>query len=103
MPIAREDMSWGAYNGRIYVIGGGFRSAFNTFESVRAMNAYEPATNQWFDLPPVPAGRIPTSAAVIGDTLYLLSTDRLERRSGPGGRESQPYPFDAVRLSKFFK
>jgi len=103
MPVAREDMSWGVYDGRIYVIGGGFRSTFTSFDSVREMDAYEPAANQWFVLPLIPPGRSPTSAAVIGDTLYLLSDDRVERRTGPGGNESRPYPFDAIRLSNFFK
>jgi N-acetylneuraminic acid mutarotase len=102
MPLARQDMSFGVYNDRLFVIGGGFRSAFNSFESVRAMDVYEPATNQWYALPSVPAGRDPTTAAVIGATLYLLSNDRIERRPAGGG-ESQPFPFDAVRLSNFFK
>jgi len=102
MPVAREDMSWGVYDGRIYIVGGGLRSAFGTFESVRAMNAYDPATNQWFTMPSVPPGRAPTSAAVVGDTLYLISNDGSERRAASGG-ESKPYPFDAIRLSDFFR
>jgi len=102
MPVAREDMSYGVYNGRIFIIGGGLRSPYGTFESVRAVNAYEPATDQWFTLPSVPAGRAPTSAAVIGDTLSLLSYDGIERRPAGGG-ESAPIPFDSIRLSNFFK
>ncbi len=102
MQVARQDMSFGVYEGRLYVIGGGFRNAFSSFENVRAMEVYEPASNQWFMLPPVPPGRDPTSAAVIGDTLYLLSNDGIERHPAGGG-ESQPYPFDAIQLSSFFK
>jgi len=102
MQVARQDMSFGVYDGRLYVIGGGLRNAFSSFENVRAMEVYEPASNQWFMLPPVPPGRDPTSAAVIGDTLYLLSNDGIERHPAGGG-ESQPYPFDAIRLSSFFK
>jgi hypothetical protein len=103
MPVAREDMSWGVYQGRVFIVGGGFRPAVTSFESVRQMEAFDPATNQWFALPLVPPGRQPTSAAVIGDTLYLLSDDRIVRRTGPGGNESTPYPFDSIRLSAFFK
>ena len=102
MPVAREDMSFGVYNGRLFIIGGGLLSSYKTFESVSAVDVFEPATNQWFVLPSVPAGRDPTSAAVVGDTLYLLSNDRIERRPAGGG-ESQGYPFDSVRLSNFFK
>ncbi len=107
MPVAREAMAFGVYDGRLFVIGGGLRAAFSSFESVRAMDVYEPATDQWFTLPSVPAGREPIAAAVIGDTLYLLSNDGINRL--PGGTagkmpsESQPIPFDSIRLSSFFK
>lgn len=103
MPVAREDMSWGVYDGRIFIVGGGTRSSITSFETVRQLDAYDPALNQWFALPSLPPNRFPASGAVLGDTLYVLSDDHVTRTTGPGGNEIRPYPFDAIRLGGFFK
>jgi hypothetical protein len=65
------------------------------------MEAYEPATNQWFVLPPVPLGRQPIAGDVIGDTLYVVSGDNGDRPLIGVRGPSEPFPFDALRLSSF--
>jgi N-acetylneuraminic acid mutarotase len=102
MPTTREAMSWGVYKNRLYVIGGGSQSTFPPQKSLPTVEAFDPVKNQWYFLTWVLPGREPTSAAIIGDTLYMLSDDRIDRRTG-SGRDSQPYPFDALKLDGFFQ
>ena len=102
MSTNREAMSWGVYKNRLYVIGGGTQSTFPPEKSLPRVEAFDPVKNEWYFLTWVPPGRAPTSAAIIGDTLYMLSDDRVNRQTG-NGRDSQPYPFDALRLDGFFK
>ena len=41
----------------------------------RALEAYDPATNSWSELPMMPMPRHGLAGAVVGDRLYLASGD----------------------------
>jgi len=71
MPIARSGMGWATYNDRIYVAGGESYDR-HMFAVVRAVEVYDPATNQWGLLPPLPTARHGVSVAAIGARLYVI-------------------------------
>ena len=74
MPTARSAMSWGTYRGKIYVAGGEVRNA-NFWGAFRAVEAYEPATNSWSILPPIPIPRHGHAGDFIGSRLHIVSGD----------------------------
>lgn len=55
-----------AIGGRMYVAGGAPDSAGRTLE------AYDPATDRWTALPPMPTGRNHLAGAAIGGKLYVV-------------------------------
>jgi N-acetylneuraminic acid mutarotase len=72
MPYARSGGAWGTDGRRIYVAGGevttnGLVGAFN------GVQAYDPAINAWFTLPPMPMPRHGVAGAVIGNEFHLVS------------------------------
>jgi N-acetylneuraminic acid mutarotase len=72
MPTPRSGGGWGTDGTRIYVAGG----EVTTAEIVGAFNgidAYEPGTNAWISLPPMPMPRHGVAAAVIGNEFHLVS------------------------------
>ena len=93
----RASMVSGVHAGRIYIAGGEIQSSQVT-STFRTVEAYEPATNQWFVLPPVPLGRQPIAGYVIGDTFYVVSGDNGDRPLIGVRGPSEPFPFDALRL-----
>ncbi|MBX3448593.1 MAG: hypothetical protein KF777_03485 [Planctomycetaceae bacterium] len=64
------------YQGRIYRIGGFEATNKESEDQVLVSTAdvamYDPATNAWTDLTPLPAGRSSHDAVVIGDKLYVV-------------------------------
>jgi hypothetical protein len=64
------------YNGRIYRIGGFVATNKEADDQVLVSTAdvamYDPASNTWTDLTPLPAGRSSHDAVVIGDKLYVV-------------------------------
>lgn len=100
MSTPRASMVSAVYGGRIYIVGGEIQSS-QVSSTYRTMEAYEPATNQWFVLPPVPLGRQPIAGDMIGDTLYVVSGDNGDRPLIGVRGPSEPFPFDALRLSSF--
>lgn len=71
MPTARSGMGWATYQGRIYIAGGEVYDA-HMFATIRAVEAYDPANNQWNFLPTMPTARHGVSVAVVGDRLYVI-------------------------------
>jgi N-acetylneuraminic acid mutarotase len=67
MPTPRSGGGWGTYGGRIYVAGGevATRELVGAF---RAVEAYDPSTNQWSIIP-----RHGVAGAMIGRTFHLVS------------------------------
>lgn len=71
MPTARSGMGWATYKDRIYIAGGEVQDA-HLFATVRAVEAYDPAVNQWSSLPTMPTARHGVNVAVIGNRLYVI-------------------------------
>jgi len=71
MPTARSSMGWATYQNRIYIAGGEILDA-QMFAVVRAVEAYDPATNQWSSLPTMPTARHGVNVAAIGNRIYVI-------------------------------
>jgi N-acetylneuraminic acid mutarotase len=71
MPIARSGMGWATYGNRIYLAGGEILDA-HMFATIRAVEAYDPASNQWSSLPTMPTARHGVIVAAIGNRLYVI-------------------------------
>jgi N-acetylneuraminic acid mutarotase len=71
MPTARSGMGYATYGDRILVAGGEIDDR-HMFGAIRAVEAYDPASNQWAELPIMPAARHGVSAAVIGDHFFVI-------------------------------
>ena len=72
MPVGRGHISSSTivYKGRILVIGGTVDGGDNGLAS-DAVLMYDPVTNQWLQLPPIPAYRKTPVADVIGDKIIV--------------------------------
>ena len=72
MPTARSGGVSGTDGRRIYVAGGEVTTQ-QLVGAFRAIEAYDPLTNTWSKLPPMPMPRHGVAGAVIGNRLYLVS------------------------------
>ena len=72
MPTPRSGGGWGTDGHRIYVAGGEVTTK-QLVGAFRAIEAYDPATNSWATLPPMPMPRHGVAGAVIGNRFYLVS------------------------------
>ena len=87
-----------AHGGKIYRVGGlNNRNATKNdpedLQSTDEFAEYDPATNKWTTLTPLPAARSSHNAAVIGDRLYLVGGWRLEGKS-PGTWQPDALAYD---------
>ncbi len=73
---ALQGMNLAAHGGKIYRVGGmdPRNKPGDPAEnfSVTSAACYDPATNTWSDLPPIPEPRSSHDVAVVGDTLYVV-------------------------------
>ena len=67
MPIARSALGAGVYGGRIYVAGGEYQDP-HMMATFRAVEAYDPASNTWTEMPPMPVSRHGLAVGVIGES-----------------------------------
>jgi N-acetylneuraminic acid mutarotase len=74
MPIARSALGSGVHGGRIYVAGGEYQDP-HMMATFRAVEAYDPASNTWTEMPPMPVSRHGLAVGVIGDRLYVIGGD----------------------------
>jgi N-acetylneuraminic acid mutarotase len=74
MPTARSAIGAGVYDGRIYVAGGEYQDP-RMMATFRAVEAYDPATNTWSEMPPMPVSRHGLAVGVIGNRLHVVSGD----------------------------
>ena len=74
MPIARSALGVGVYGGRIYVAGGEYQDP-HMMATFRAVEAYDPASNTWTEMPPMPVSRHGLAAGVIANRFYVVSGD----------------------------
>ncbi len=72
MPTARSGGVTGTDGRRIYVAGGEVTTQ-QLVGAFRAIEAYDPLTNSWSALPPMPMPRHGVAGAVIGNRLHLVS------------------------------
>ena len=72
MPTARSGGGWGTDGRRIYCAGGEVATTELT-GAFRAVEAFDPATNTWTTLLPMPMPRHGVAGAVIGSDLHLVS------------------------------
>lgn len=99
MPTPRSAAAWGTYRGKIYVAGGEMRST-NLWGVFRAVEAYEPATNSWSILPPIPVPRHGHAGDFIGNRLHIVSGDVMSLGGGvPPGVKIEADLHDALELS----
>lgn len=70
MPTPRSGSAWGTYAGRILVAGGETQNA-QFAGAFKALEAYDPATNQWISLPSMPIGRHGLAGAMVGNRFHL--------------------------------
>jgi peroxiredoxin/N-acetylneuraminic acid mutarotase len=72
MPTARSGGGYGTDGRKIYVAGGEVTTK-QLVGAFRGIEAYEPATNSWTTLPPMPMPRHGVAGAVIGNRFHLVS------------------------------
>jgi N-acetylneuraminic acid mutarotase len=66
--IERQEVAAAASNGKIYVIGG---IAANQ-SILSSVEEYDPATDSWRFVAPLPRPRHHHAAAVVGDAIYVI-------------------------------
>lgn len=74
MPTARSALAAGVINGRIFVAGGEFQDP-TMMATFRAVEAYNPATNTWATMPPLPVSRHGLAGGAIGNRFYVVGGD----------------------------
>jgi len=73
MPTARVDLGAVAVNGRIYAIGGNNLDPCHCpTNNLRVVEAYDPSTDTWSTLAPMPTTRAGLGVAAIGDVIYAV-------------------------------
>jgi len=83
MPNARSAVAWGVHDGRIYVVGGEMRTR-DLWGTFTAVDAYEPKTNSWIRMPPMPMPRHGLAADFIGNRLHIVSGQVQTGTNSPG-------------------
>ena len=74
MPTARAGLGVAAVNGVLYAVGG-YNIGFNGSNLTAAVEAYDPATNQWTAKAPLPTPRSGLAVAVVNGVLYTIGGD----------------------------
>lgn len=73
MPTARHSFAIATYENKIYVIGGIFRpNDFFTSGYTGVNEVYDPSTDTWETMEPMPTARSELQANVVGDKIYLI-------------------------------
>jgi len=81
LPIARSAIGAAVYRGRIYVAGGEYQDP-HMMATFRAVEAYDPASNTWSEMPAMPVSRHGLAVGVIGNQLHVISGDVQSAGSG---------------------
>ncbi len=96
MPTARSGMGYATFGSRILIAGGEVVDR-HLFAAIRAVEAYDPAPNQWTELPTMPAARNGVSAAVIANRLYVIGGHL--QATALGGPDADSDENDALDLT----
>ncbi len=71
MPALRLSFSTVNFGGAIYLVGG-FIWQNRTPQYLATVDVYNPETDEWSDIPPMPIPLIPFSAAVVNGNIYVF-------------------------------
>ncbi len=71
MPAPKSGHTASAMNGKIYIIGGGFRGN-GPFMYLSTIEIYDPQTDKWTQVPDMPVGKFGHAAEVINGKIYIL-------------------------------
>ncbi len=83
MPTARSAVAWGVHKGKVYVAGGEERSGGPWQRTFRAVEAFDPKTNTWSQLPSMSYPRHGLAGDILNGRFHLVSGD-VASGSGPG-------------------
>jgi N-acetylneuraminic acid mutarotase len=83
MPNPRSAVAWGVNGGRIYVVGGEIRHR-DFWATYAAVDAFDPKSNSWTRLPPMPMPRHGLAADFIGNRLHVVSGQVQSGTNAPG-------------------
>jgi len=73
MPTPRSGFAVAAYMNKIYVIGGIFAANSPDYSGYTGVNeVYDPSTDTWETMEPMPTARSALDANVVGDKIYLI-------------------------------
>lgn len=81
-PTARSSAAGAVLDGRLYVVGGRRRAA-GGFENLGALERYDPETDRWEELRPLPRPAGGLAGAALDGVLHCFGGERF----GPGGGE----------------
>lgn len=90
MPTARAGFGIGVLDGKIYTIGG-FTGQSPSYSSSRAVEVYDPNTNQWETRASLPTARRYLTAAVLGGRIYAI-----------GGYDGGPRLFNPLAITEIY-
>ncbi|HLW46307.1 MAG TPA: kelch repeat-containing protein [bacterium] len=74
MPTARSACNSAALGGRMYVAGGELQT-YQYLAAYRAFEAYDPAANVWYQLPPLLIPRHEAAMAALGTRIHIVGGD----------------------------
>jgi len=74
MPTTRSALAAGVYGGRIYVAGGEYQDP-HMMATFRAVEAYDPATDTWATMPPLPVSRHGLAGGVLDNRFHVVGGD----------------------------
>lgn len=83
MPTPRSASAWGVHNGRIYVAGGEIRHR-DIWGAYTAVEAFDPKSDTWTRLPPMPMPRHGLAGDFIGNRFHLVSGQVQSGTNVPG-------------------
>ncbi|MCB0059733.1 MAG: putative Ig domain-containing protein, partial [Caldilineaceae bacterium] len=72
MPTARMGPAVSTIDGRLYVVGGSTASSLATLEVYDTVEVYDPATNTWATLPPMPTPRYGSGTGIIDGRMHVV-------------------------------
>ena len=83
MPTPRSAAAWGVHNGRLYVAGGEIRHR-DIWGTYTAVEAFDPKSETWSRLPPMPLPRHGLAGDFIGNRFHLVSGSVQSGTNVPG-------------------